>query len=90
MKKIVYVYIRHNKIFSTLISNLSSVGLIKPGLGEELAYQRKTYGDIVYQPSSGMTQQYIVTKTVITDTSSDSSEVDMRAPVKRIVKVNFK
>lgn len=62
------------------------VGLIKPGLGEELTYQRKTYGDIVYQPSSGMTQQYIVTKTVITDTSSDSSEVDMRAPVKRIVK----
>lgn len=62
------------------------VGLIKPGLGEEFAYQRKTYGDIVYQPSSGMTQQYIVTKTVITDTSSDSSEVDMRAPVKRIVK----
>jgi hypothetical protein len=62
------------------------VGLIKPGLGEELTYQRNTYGDIVYQPSSGLTQQYIVTKTVITDTSSDSSEVDVRPPLKRVVK----
>lgn len=62
------------------------VGLIKPGLGDELSYQRNTYGDIVYQPSSGLTQQYIVTKTVITDTSSDSSEVDARPPLKRIVK----
>lgn len=60
------------------------VGLIKPGLGDELTYQRNTYGDIVYQPSSS--QQYIVTKTVITDTSSDSSEVDQRPPLKRIVK----
>jgi hypothetical protein len=60
------------------------VGLIKPGLGDELTYQRTTYGDIVYQPSSS--QQYIVTKTVITDTSSDSSEVDARPPLKRIVK----
>lgn len=62
------------------------VGLIKPGLGDELTYQRNTYGDIVYQPSSGLSQQYIVTKTVITDTSSDSSEVDVRPPLKRIVK----
>jgi hypothetical protein len=65
------------------------VGLIKPGLGEELTYQRNTYGDIVYQPSSGLTQQYIVTKTVITDTSSDSSEVDVRPPLKRVVKVRI-
>lgn len=62
------------------------VGLIKPGLGDELTYQRTTYGDIVYQPSSGLSQQYIVTKTVITDTSSDSSEVDARPPLKRIIK----
>jgi hypothetical protein len=60
------------------------VGLIKPGLGDELTYQKTTYGGIVYQPSSS--QQYIVTKTVITDTSSDSSEVDARPPLKRIVK----
>ena len=65
--------------------------MIKPGLGEELAYQRTTYGEIVHQPSSGLNQQYIVTKTIITDSpdSSDSSEHDGKAPTKRVVKVNI-
>lgn len=59
------------------------VGLIKPGLGDELAYQSKTYGDISH---NGITNQFIVTKTVVTDTSSDSSEVEARPQNKRIVK----
>jgi len=62
------------------------VGLIKPGLGDELTYQRTTFGDIVHQPSAGFNQQFVVTKpTHISDTSSDSSEADAR-PSKRFVK----
>lgn len=62
------------------------VGLIKPGLGDELTYQRTTFGDIVHQPSAGFNQQFVVTKpTHISDTSSDSSEADSR-PSKRFVK----
>jgi len=63
-----------------------NVGLIKPGLGEELNFQKNTYGEIVHQPSSNLTQQYIVTKTVISDTSSDSSEVETNKPYKRVIK----
>ena len=66
-----------------------SVGLIKPGLGDELTYQRTTFGDIVHQPSAGFNQQFVVTKpTHISDTSSDSSEADAR-PSKRFVKVKY-
>lgn len=62
------------------------VGLIKPGLGDELTYQRTTFGDIVHQPSAGFNQQFVVTKPAhISDTSSDSSEADAR-PSKRFVK----
>ena len=70
-----------------LICDFFSVGLIKPGLGDELTYQRTTFGDIVHQPSAGFNQQFVVTKpTHISDTSSDSSEADAR-PSKRFVKV---
>ena len=69
------------------IENNFRVGLIKPGLGDELTYQRTTFGDIVHQPSAGFNQQFVVTKpTHISDTSSDSSEADAR-PSKRFVKV---
>lgn len=61
------------------------VGLIKPGLGEELTYQRTTYGDIVHQPSSNFNQQFVVTKTHISDSSSETSEGDSR-PAKRFTK----
>lgn len=61
------------------------VGLIKPGLGEELTYQRTTFGDIVHQPSSNFNQQFVVTKTHISDSSSETSEGDSR-PAKRFTK----
>lgn len=61
------------------------VGLIKPGLGEELSYQRTTFGDIVHQPSSNFNQQFVVTKTHISDSSSETSEGDSR-PAKRFTK----
>lgn len=66
--------------------SLFSVGLIKPGLGEELTYQRTTFGDIVHQPSSNFNQQFVVTKTHISDSSSETSEGDSR-PAKRFTKV---
>ena len=68
---------------------ISSVGLIKPGLGEELTYQRTTFGDIVHQPSSNFNQQFVVTKTHISDSSSETSEGDSR-PAKRFTKVIIK
>lgn len=61
------------------------VGLIKPGLGEELTYQQTTFGDIVHQPSSNFNQQFVVTKTHISDSSSETSEGDSR-PAKRFTK----
>jgi hypothetical protein len=62
------------------------VGLIKPGLGEELTYQRTSFGDIVHQPTNGFNQQFVVTTPKhISDTSSDSSENDSRPP-KRFAK----
>merc|ERR1712048_1478962 len=61
------------------------LGLIKPGLGEELTYQRTTFGDIVHQPSSNFNQQFVVTKTHISDSSSETSEGDSR-PAKRFTK----
>jgi len=62
------------------------VGLIKPGLGEELTYQRTSFGDIVHQPTNGFNQQFVVATTKhISDTSSESSENDSRPP-KRFAK----
>jgi hypothetical protein len=65
------------------------VGLVKPGLEEELTIQKNTIGEISHTPSSIIfDKQNYVPKSNFGDSSSDSSEIEMKAS-KRIIKRYF-
>lgn len=62
------------------------VGLLKPGLAEELVIQKNTIGETTHAPACVIfdNQKYTV-KTMFSDSSSDTSEIDQR-PSKRNIK----